>query len=292
MRERRGDGLLNDENLIVRELTMFADQGGQTIWDLTTAELTDGTTQEAHIKPVLSRARDNVEAVARVSARTGINVVLGTGHYREPFIDKETFDRFSVNALAERIAADIEEGFEGTDIRAGIIGEIGADAWYVSALEERSFRAAARASEKTNAPVYTHAARWPVGHAQLDILLEEGMDPSRIVMGHTDMVPDDEYALSLVERGVFVGFDTINSSNRHMLDSAVRRIMLLVRADYLDRILLSHDVCLTSQLVTFGGNGYTFVLSTVKEMLLSQGLTSEEFTKITVDNPARILIGD
>lgn len=296
MRERRGDGLVNDEALLVEELAVFAAQSGGTIWDLTTSELTPGSTIDARpgftaTHPGQSRAPENVAAVARVSRATGVNVVLGVGHYRDPFIDRELLDRQTVDEIAEEIVRDLTEEIPGTGVRAGIIGEIGADQWFVSALEERSFRAAARACRITDAPLYTHAARWPVGHAQLDILAHEGVDPARVIIGHVDTVPDPGYALSLIERGVTVGFDTINSAAPSAVAFRVAQITALVNAGHVDRVILSHDVCLTSQLRAFGGNGFGFILDGFRDALLAAGVSDEEFDQMTVVNPARLLGG-
>ena len=50
---------------------------------------------------------------------------------------------------------------DGTDIRAGIIGEIGAEEDYLTAAEERVFRAAARAHKQTHAAIVTsYSRRW------------------------------------------------------------------------------------------------------------------------------------
>lgn len=134
MRERRGDGLLHDEHLIASELRVFADQGGSAVFDLTTAELTAGSTTEARAAQgpaaaTRTRVPDNVRAVQRVSERTGVHVVLGTGRYRDPYLDLGLVDRLGVDGLAEEMIRDIEEGFPGTTARAGLIGEIGADKW-------------------------------------------------------------------------------------------------------------------------------------------------------------------
>ncbi|MDQ1205126.1 phosphotriesterase [Microbacterium sp. SORGH_AS_0862] len=296
MRERRGDGLVTDETLLVEELSVFANQGGGTIWDLTTAELTPGSTLAADpvftaTFPGQTRAADNVLAVARVSHATGVKVVLGTGHYRDPFIDRALFDRLTIDDVADDIVRDLTAGIPGTGARAGIIGEIGADQWFVSATEERSFRAAARASRRTNALLYTHAARWPVGHAQLDILSHEGVDPTRVVVGHVDTVADPDYALSLIRRGVTVGFDTINTAAPSAVDFRVTQIVKLIRAGHVERILLSHDVCLTSHLRASGGNGFGFILDGFRAALSTAGVTDEEFDTMTVINPARLLTG-
>lgn len=293
MRERRGDGLVNDEALLVEELSVFARQGGGTIWDLTTAELTPGSTTDASpwfraASPGETRAPENVRAVARVSEATGVKVVLGTGHYRDPFLDRDLFDRSTIDELAADLVRDLTDAIPGTGVRAGIIGEIGADQWFVSALEERSFRAAARASVATNALLYTHAARWPVGHAQLDILAHEGVDPGRVVVGHVDTVPEPGFALQLIERGVSVGFDTINTANEDAVRFRIREIVSLLRAGHVEKVLLSHDVCLVSQLRAYGGNGFGFILGGFKDALLATGVTEEEFRIMTVANPARL----
>jgi predicted metal-dependent phosphotriesterase family hydrolase len=294
MRERRADGLIVDEEVVTAEVATFRDLGGGTIVDLTTAELTAGAAPDSSATPPVpgsTRSPENVAAVARVARTTGLNVVLGTGHYRDPFLDRDWFDRHDADAIAAEIVRDLTEGFPGTDVRAGVIGEIGADKWYISAAEERSFRAAARAHTVTGAAIYTHAARWPVGVAQLDLLRSEEVDPSRIAIGHCDTVTTPGYVLEIANRGAYVGIDTINSAHPAEVRRRVEMVLALVRAGYLDRILLSHDVCLLSQLGAYGGNGYSFVQSTFRERLLEAGLNAEEFDHICTANPARLLCG-
>ncbi len=172
VREYRGSGLLNDEELAREELAALRTAGGRTLVDLTTDEI----------------GRDPA-ALRRVSEATGVSIVMGCGHYRDPYLDRNWFDRMAVDAIADEIVRDLTEGVGGTGIRAGIIGEIGADRHYISAAEERSFRAAARAHLRTGVTINTHAARWPVGLAQLRLLAEEGVDPRRVIIGHTDSVP-------------------------------------------------------------------------------------------------------
>lgn len=294
MAERRGDGLLNDSELMIGELRAFTEQGGGAIFDLTTAELTMGTIPTADsafsgAAPGETRDPGNVAAVAAIAKSAGVNVVLGTGHYRDPFLNREFFDRQDSNRLAEALVRDLTVGFGETGIKAGIIGEIGADKWYISALEERSFRAAARAHRQTNAAVYTHAARWDVGLAQLDLLAEEDVDPARVAIGHVDTVPINGFAVQVAKRGVYVGVDTINSASKEVVQHRVDMVMELVRAGYIDRILLSHDVCLTSQLRSSGGNGFGFILGHFRDALLAAGLDAEEFSHIVTANPARLI---
>jgi predicted metal-dependent phosphotriesterase family hydrolase len=294
MQERRGDGLVHDEGLLIEELAVFARQGGGAILDLTTAELTPGSTPDsdsgfdAHHHGQ-TRNPKAVEGIQRISRATGIHVVLGAGRYRDPFLSTELISRVGVDGIAEEMVRDLREGIPGTTAKAGIIGEIGADKWYVSESEATVFKAAAHAHLKTGAAIYTHAARWPVGLEQLAILRSEGADPTKIVIGHTDTVPTPGYATQLARHGVYVGIDTINSKNPREVGKRVDQVMELVREGYLERILLAHDVCLMSHLSAYGGNGFGFVLGGFRDALLAAGLGEGEFNEIMSGNPARLL---
>jgi predicted metal-dependent phosphotriesterase family hydrolase len=274
VREYRGTGLLNDPVLAVSELERFRGAGGNALVDCTNIGL----------------QRDPM-ALRRVSEETGLHIVMGCGLYRDPYIDTPWLDRTSTDELAALIVRDIKEGADGTDVRSGIIGEIGADKWYISAAEERSFRAAARAHKETGLTITTHAARWPVGGPQLDILEEEGVDPRRVIVGHCDMVPIPEYHVALAKRGAYVEFDTIRGESEYDTETRVGFVLAMAREGYLEHVLLSHDVCLRSQLHAMGGCGYDFVLTDFLPRLGTAGLSDDDIRVLTVENPRRALTG-
>jgi phosphotriesterase-related protein len=273
LREYRGAGLLADEALATEELARFRDAGGTTLVDCTSEGL--------------GRRPD---ALRRVSEATGVAIVMGSGHYRRPYLDETRIDALSVDALADGIVRDLELGVDGTGVRAGIIGEIGCDR-AISAVEERVFRAAARAHHRTGVTITTHAARWPVGEAQLDLLAEEGVDPSRVIIGHCDMVPDPAYHLRLVRRGAWVQFDTIQGVHELETRRRLDWITALVDAGFEGRLLLSHDVCLTSDLAAHGGPGYAYLLTGFRQRLLAHGVPAGLVDTLMVDNPRRALTG-
>lgn len=273
LREYRGVGLLADEALAIDELTRFRAAGGSTIVDCTSEGL-----------------GRRPEALRRVSEATGIAIVMGSGHYRRPYLDEARIDALSVDALADGIVRDLEVGVGDSGIRAGIIGEIGCDR-VLSAIEERVFRAAARAHLRTGVTITTHAARWPVGEAQLDLLAEEGVDPARVIIGHCDMVPDPEYHLRLARRGAWVQFDTIQGVHERDTERRLAWISRLVDAGLEGRLLLSHDVCLTSDLAAYGGPGYAYVVTGFRDRMLDAGFPERLLTTFFVDNPRRALTG-
>ena len=274
LREYRGNGLLHDEALAIEEVGAFREAGGVTIVDCTSEGL----------------GRDP-SALRRVAEATGVNVVMGSGHYRRPYLDEARLDRMSADAIAADIARDLTEGVGDTGIRAGIIGEIGCDR-YIGAIEERVFRAAARAHRQTGATITTHAARWPVGDAQLDLLVEEGVDPGRVIIGHCDMVPDPAYHERLARRGAWVQFDTVQGVNDRDTRRRLGWIRSLFDAGLEHRLLLSQDVCLTTDLAAYGGPGYAYLLTGFREQLRSAGFPDSALTTLLEHNPRRALTGE
>lgn len=265
------DHVLNDEALALDELGALAKAGGRAVVDVTT--------------PDLGR---NPAALRRVSERSGLHVVMGTGWYRQPYYPGE-IDRSSTDALAERMVAELVDGVDGSGVRAGIIGEIGAHLDYLTAQEERVLRAAARAQRATGAPLSTHGSMYPVGLTQLALLREEGVDPSRVIVGHCDTYLDAEYHLAVLRAGAYVQFDTI--ARTHINPDARRADALvgLLRAGWAERLLLSSDRCYRSDLHAFGGAGYDAVFTRFFRMLRERGVSDAELDVMTIANPRRVL---
>jgi predicted metal-dependent phosphotriesterase family hydrolase len=269
--------LIRDEDVIAEELGRFQALGGTCVVDVTN----------------LGLGRDP-ERLRRLSERTGLPIVMGSGWYRGAYYPPEALiDRRSTGDLADEIVREFEDGTGTTGIRPGIIGEIGTDKPWVAAQEERVFRAVARASRATGLAIMTHAAQSAVGLAQLAILLEEGADPSRIVIGHADSYPYLDYHLSLLERGANIEFDFLGmrfSAVDEAMEPRVIGILLeLLDRGHADRLLLSQDVCHTMQLKAFGGNGYVYLQEVFLPRLRERGVGEDAIRQMTVENPLRIL---
>ena len=269
--------LRGDEPVIVEELAAFRAAGGGTVVDLTL----DGV------------GRDPAW-LARISRATGLHVVMGSGWYRGAYYPAEArIDRRSVEALADDIVRDATVGVGEAGIRSGIIGEIGTDKPWLSAQEERVFRAAARAARRTGLAITTHAVQSTVGLDQLDVLDAEGADLSRVIVGHADSHPSLDYHLAIAARGAMIEFDFLGMSftplERHGEGRIVDNVCELLSRGHADRILLSQDVCHDSQLRRYGGNGYTYLADAFLPRLRDAGVSEAEITAMTVDNPRRLL---
>jgi len=271
--------LIGDEPRILEELGAYAAAGGRSLVDLTL----DGI------------GRD-LPRLARISEATKLHIVGGAGWYRTAYYPPEArIDRRSTDDLADEIVREFDDGVIGPNgpVRPGIIGEIGTDKPWVTAQEERVFRAAARAARRTGAAVTTHAAQSAVGLAQLAILEDEGLDPARVVIGHCDSWPRIEHWREIVRRGATVEADFLGMNFTPLERAGEPKVIDLIKTlldeGFEKQITLSQDVCHDSQLLSYGGNGYTYLQTSFLPRLAAAGVDQATIDQITIANPARIL---
>lgn len=269
------EGVLHDVGLAIQEVRPLAGLDVGLLVDLSTEEV-----------------GRNPEGLRHVSEQTGVRIVMGSGHYREPYLDRQRIDSMDVGRLADEIVEEIEVGVADTGIRPGVIGEVASEYDKITAVEERCLRAAARAHKRTGLALTTHAAVYPSGIPQLEIFESEGVDLSRVTIGHCDTVPSEEYHLEIARRGAFVQFDTIRGNREFDLVLRIGYMKNLAMAGYLDRILISQDVCLRSHLHAYGGSGYGYLPGEFLSRLRAEGFTQAEVDQITRINPINALFNE
>lgn len=284
---------MNDPVLAEMELMRYRDAGGATLVDQTSGGLREND-QNLLFDEELNHVKHAI-AIREMSQKTGLNIILGCGWYREPYYEPRLW-RMRTNDIADEIIRDVTEGIDGTDVRAGFIGEIGAHFNWLSAIEERVLRAAARAQVETGVALGTHATRGPHGLDQLDVLEQEGVDLSRVVVAHSGGYPRHKYHAEIARRGSYISFDrmgTLKTANDYERQRTLDSIKRVLDAGLIESLLFSHDVCYNTDYAAYGGGGYEF-LSTRGPVLLSEelGITSDEFNTIMVDNPRRLLTGE
>ncbi len=268
---RNGSGMLNDERIAIDEARRFKAAGGTCIVDATSIGL-----------------GRRPEALKRVSEAVDLHIVMGTGWYRDAYFPPELLRR-PTRDLAAEIVRDLLEGVGDTGIRAGIIGEVGTDFDCMTPAEERVFRAAAKAQQRTGAAITTHAYHYPMGVEQLEVLGDAGADLRRVVIGHCDSYLDPSYHEAILKRGAWVEFDLIGKNYVYPDEMRIDSLLELTRQGHGERILLSSDVCLRSNLHRYGGYGYDHLITSFLPKLRARGMSEELIQLMMVENPRRIL---
>jgi phosphotriesterase-related protein len=277
----------------IDEVSRYHRAGGEAIVDLTPKHL-----------------GGDPRRVRAVGRETGVTFIQGTAYYtREAHPDR--IENMTVEKLTQEFVSDVEDGIDDTDVRAGIVGEIGLSG-HIHDREETVLRAAARAARQTGAPLSVHppgrtpesqrdrtypTSRW--GLDVLDIVEEEGLNPERVVMSHMDrtLYEDLDYQRELAERGAYVEYDLWGTEFYHEefddgYPSDAQRldaVSALIDDGYAENLLFSHDVCIKIQRTKYGGFGYAHLLENVVPMLISGGLDRETVESIIVDNPRELL---
>jgi phosphotriesterase-related protein len=272
---------LTDVNDAVAEVSQFKRWGGSTVVDVSNL----GLGRDPH-------------GLTQVARATGVNIVMGAGWYQKGYHPPD-MDRRTVEDLTDVIIRDIIVGADGTNVRSGIIGEVGVNGNPLTPNEMKSIRASARASRATGAALSFHSG----GHrgeklAVLDAVEAEGLSPTRVIFGHSKpLLEDGPLMMRLLERGAYLQFDTLGYEEvivRTRLgaldDRAVAQsIVKLIQRGFGDRILLSQDVCTKLQLKKYGGRGYSYILEFFLPELERLGATPEQIHQLMVENPRRIL---
>lgn len=198
----------------------------------------DATTNDFGRDPVFAR---------EISERTGINIILITGFYNEKYGASSYFRlRNSSEEIYELMKKEITEGIENTGIKAGAV-KVASGPDNISDYERMFFVAAARVQRETGIPVITHTEAGNAGYEQARLLIGEGADPSKIMIGHMCDCLDYEQHKKVLELDVFEGFDRFSVTGVLGTPTNEERmpvLEMLLRDGYADKIMLSNDYVL------------------------------------------------
>lgn len=247
--------------------------------------------------------RPHLAALQEISARTGLAIVAGVSLYKEPF--PGWVGAATVDEVADRFVAMAAD--------AGIFGEVGTGLDVITAAEEKCLRAAVRAHRRTGLGISTHCTLGTMAREQVAIMVEEGADLSRVVLGHLDLAPDLPYLEDVLATGVTIAFDTFGKAwfdyqvpdsegqgggefvkwAYHRPDSArLAALVALLERGYAGQLVLSSDISGREAYLnpdTHGRHGYSFIHAVVLPALRAAGVGADSIRALLVGNPARIL---
>lgn len=271
---------LDDPALAAQELSAFRIAGGGTVVDQTTLGLAP--------RPLELR---------RIAREADVHVVAGCGTYLAALLPAPVRS-MRASTLAGWLLDQVTLGLDGTDVRPGLIGELGTSE-QVEPVEWRALDAAAEVQQRTGLAVSVHTHPWARhGVAIARRLLDRGVPPGRIVIGHLDNAPiDAPYHMELAAMGVWLAYDGFGKEwyvddRRSWYPRDYERlagIRSLIASGHLSQVVVGGDVCLKIQLARYGGWGYAHLPRNVRRLMETMGFTATEAQTLLVDNPCRLL---
>lgn len=242
-----------------------------------------------------------IPRIQRVAAATDLNIIVATGLYTYndvPF-------RFHFQGpgtlldgpeiMTEMFVRDIREGIADTGVRAAIL-KCATDEPGVTPGVERVLRAVAAAHRETGVPISTHThAGLRRGLEQQRIFAEEGVDLSRVVIGHSGDSTDLDYLEELIAQGSYLGMDRFGIDSILPFEQRVDTVAQMCERGHAEKMVLSHDAsCYFDALpedvvpVVMPNWHYLHIHNDVIPALKQRGVTDEQLHTMLVDNPRRI----
>jgi phosphotriesterase-related protein len=256
------------------------------------------------VEPTAMMLGRDIAHLERVGRETGLQIVPCTGIYTYDHLP-HFWENRDVDTMADAFVHDIEQGIQGSDVRAAFV-KVAADEPGITPNVDKIHRAAARASLRTGAPIMAHSRPASgTGPKQVEIFLEEGVDPAKVQVAHCGDTDDLDYIRQVLDSGVFIGLDRYGLPMFLPTENRNRTVLALLEQGHADRMMLSQDYVVAidwfpqeavEQLV--GGGlvqedwSMTLLFETVIPELRSRGMTDEQLDTMMVQNPRRWLAGE
>ena len=196
------------------------------------------------VDPCVQDLGRDIRYMAQVAEETGIQLVAATGIYLEHYTFlPHFFQNRDEDVLVGAFVHDLEQGIQGTDIKAAFL-KCAADAPGITPDVEKLHRAVAKASLQTGASIMAHSApKEGTGLEQMKLFTEEGVDPAKVQIAHTGDTDDLDYIEKLLATGATIGMDRYGLDMFLPQDQRDATVIELLNRGYAERMVLSHDYC-------------------------------------------------
>jgi phosphotriesterase-related protein len=249
----------------------------------------------------LGRSIPNIQAV---NAQVDLNIVVATGIYTFKMLPQFIYNRPVERAtdsgetrdvMVDLFVRDITEGIGDTGVKAAIL-KCCTDQPGVTRSIDRVLRAIARAHRRTGVPISTHTnALHQTGRDQQRVFAEEGVDLTRVVVGHSGDTTDLDYLRELMDCGSTIGMDRFGlyGPGFPSFDERVDTVARLCELGYADRMILSHDtMCHTDSHPGMHAQNPDWVFHHLSDAVLpalrQRGVDEAQVDQMLVANPRRI----
>ncbi|RFU20552.1 phosphotriesterase family protein [Geodermatophilus marinus] len=262
-----------------------------------------GTGVRTIVDPTVLGMGRYIPRIQEIAAQVDLNIIVATGYYtydhlpfyfqyRGPALAAITGTEVP-DPMVDMFVRDIEQGIADTGVRAALL-KCAIDHQGMTSNVERVLRAVARAHRRTGAPitVHTHPGSRQ-GSAVAQVLADEGVDPRRVVLGHSGDTTDIAHLSELADAGFTLGMDRFGVYLETSFEDRAGTVAEMCRRGFAEHMVLSHDAACYYDAVPpelapmFPAWHYTHIHEEVLPYLRQHGVTDEQVETMLVDNPRR-----
>ncbi|WP_226582633.1 phosphotriesterase [Halobacillus litoralis] len=200
------------------------------------------------VDPTPNECGRHVELLKAVSEATGLTIICATGYYYEgegatPYFKFRQQLGTAEEEIYQLFMEEITNGIEGSGIKPGII-KLASSKGVITDYEQMFFRAAVKAQKETGIVLLTHTQEGTMGPEQAKMLIEEGADPKKMVIGHMCGTTDLTQHLHVLKQGAYLAMDRWGLQGIVGAPTDEERLTVLsalLSSGYEDQLFLSHD---------------------------------------------------
>ena len=252
----------------IAELKLFEKAGGRTIVDASAIDF--------------GHEPNKLKEIAK--AVPGVHIIATTGFNKSAYCERWVFD-WPLEKIVSVVCEHVTKGINDTDVKAGVI-KAGSMYMRMHQIDEKLLKIAAEAHKHTGVPISTHTEGGSMCMEQVEFFEAEGIDLSRVAIGHSDRNPDAALHIAMCKKGVYLGYDCPGKIKYGPDSWRVELIKKVIEAGFGNRILLGNDLGRVSYLKSYGGGpGLDYVLMRFIPNLRLQGVSEDAIKNILIENP-------
>ncbi|OGN96915.1 MAG: hypothetical protein A2Z71_07095 [Chloroflexi bacterium RBG_13_50_21] len=274
-----GSPVLNQYDLILRELIEYHGRGGGTLLDCQPG----GCGRDGNKLFELSRA-------------SKVNLIACTGFHRKKYYSQDYWLwGASAQEVCGSLCSELDHGLEETlntpdHLRAGFIKIALEDSW--ADCPEAAIEGAATAASMTKALLEIHTEKGLLAEEACIYLMDRGVLPHQLVLCHMDKRPDISLHKALANLGVLLEYDTFYRPRYSPNSNLWPLVDHMVSAGYSDRIAFATDMAEPALYHNIGGGpGLSSLPAEIQDVLIEKGIPETARKQMLGGNIARRLAG-
>jgi phosphotriesterase-related protein len=244
-----------------------------------------------------------IPRIQRVAEQVDLNIVVATGcytyqdvpfffHHRGPALNA-AFGAEVPDPMVDMFVRDVTDGIAGTGVKAAFL-KCAIDRPGLTPGVERVLRAVAKAHGRTGVPITVHThPRSRTGQLVQKVLGQEGVDPRRVVLGHSGDTTDVDHLCELADAGFLLGMDRFGINRDTTFEARADTVVEMCRRGYAGSMVLSQDASCyidwvdPALMALLPQWRYTHIHEEVLPYLREHGVTDDEIETMLVTNPRR-----